>query len=106
ISFHCPGAASTRGTPWGRHRAEGSSLACTPVVRSSNSALPQSWYGMLSTFRFAAKFAGCPSYVLSGLQIPDRSGWPLGNLGGAAERSGLPSDVRGMLYGGTLVYCA
>src|ERR1051326_2734247 len=95
-----------RGTPWGRHNADESSFSCTPVFRSSSSALAQGWYGMLSTCRFAAKFAGFPPYILSGFQIPVRSGWPLGNRGRAAERSGLPSDVCGMLTGGTFVHCA
>src|SRR2546421_11371382 len=95
-----------RGTPWGRHSADESSFSCTPVMRSSSSALAQGWYGMLSTFRFAAKFAGCPSYVLSGLQSPDRSGLPSGSRGAGAERFGLASDVGGILAGGTLIHCA
>ena len=95
-----------RGTPWGRHSAEESSFSWMPVFRSSSSVWAQGWYGMLSTCRFAAKFAGLPSYVFSGLQIPDRSGLPFGNRGGGAERSGLPSDVCGSLAGGTFTHCA
>src|SRR2546422_8060027 len=61
-----------RGTPWGRHSADESSFSWMPVFRSSSSAWAHGWYGMLSTCRFAAKFAGLPSYVFSGLQIPVR----------------------------------
>src|SRR5439155_1399641 len=70
-----------RGTPWGRHSADESSFSWMPVFRSSSSAWAHGWYGMLSTCRFAAKFAGLPSYVFSGLQIPVRSGLPFGDHG-------------------------
>src|SRR5438876_11672654 len=94
-----------RGTPCGRHSADESSFSWMPVFRSSSSAWAHGWYGMLSTCRFAAKFAGLPSYVFSGLQIPDRSGLPFGNRGGGAERFGLPSGVRGILVGGSFALC-
>src|SRR5437867_1309797 len=61
---------------------------------------------MSSTFRLAAKFCGWPSYVFSGLQIPDRSGLPSGNRGAGADRFGAPSVVRGTLAAGTFVHCA
>src|SRR5213593_2827932 len=96
--FHCPGAALTRGRPCGRQSADESSLSCTPVWRSSSSALAQGWYGMSSTFRLAAMFAGWPPYVFSGLQIPDRSGLPSGNRGAGADRFAAT--------GGTFVHCA
>src|SRR5260370_39727821 len=102
----CPGAEMTRGTPWGRQCADGSSFECTPVLRSSNSAFAQGRNGTFLIFRSKAKFCGRPPYLLAGVQTPDRSGLPSGNRGEGAVRFGLPSRVRGILAGGTFAHCA
>src|SRR2546428_8112885 len=48
----------------------------------------------------------CTYLLLSGSQIPERSGLPSGSLGAGAERFGLPSGVRGIFAGGTFAPCA
>src|SRR3954469_22736483 len=42
----------------------------------------------------------------SGVQTPDRSGFPSGAFGAGAARFGLPSRVRGNDVSGTFAHCA
>src|SRR5215472_8078820 len=58
--------------------------------------------GLRSTPKFRTKFwfRGSP------FQMPERSGLPSGFLGAGAERSGLPSLVRGIPLVGTFSHCA
>src|SRR5262245_15398548 len=43
-------------------------------------------------------------YPVGGFQTPDKSGFPSGKRGAGAARFGLPSGVRGIVLGGSLVH--
>jgi hypothetical protein len=74
------------------------------VLRSSKSAFAQGWNGTSSGLESAEISR---AYLLSfGDHTPVKSGVPSGNRGVGADRSGLPSAVRGIFATGTFVHCA
>src|SRR5689334_9594590 len=73
-------------------------------MRCSKSALAHGWYGTGSGLISAA--ISRTNLLALGDHTPDRSGLPPAKRGAGAERFGLPSLVRGIASGGTLVHCA
>src|SRR5437588_9501921 len=81
-----------RGTLSGRHRALGSSLLSVSLRRLYSTAA-QGWKGTSSGFMSAAMLI---MYLVElPIQIPVRLGLPSALRGAAADRSALPSGVRG-----------
>ena len=60
------------------------------------------WNGT-SSFRSLARFL---RYPVGGFQMPERSGLPSARRGAGADRSGRPSGVRGIAFGGTFAHWA
>src|SRR5215510_9091406 len=58
--------------------------------------------GLNGTGSFTS-FVRSLKYPKGGFQTPDKSGFPSGNRGAGAAKFGLPSGVRGIVLGGTLV---
>src|SRR6266567_1645332 len=97
------------GMPAGRQFAPGYSLAWAPVIRSLVRASAQGWIGNSPGLKSVARPEPPGPYLLfcrSPCQIPARSGLPSGFRGAGAERSGLPSLVRGMPLVGTFSHWA
>src|SRR6266567_618577 len=102
------GWGSIIGMPEGRQFAPGYSLAWAPVIRSLVSASAQGWIGNSPGLKSVARPEPEPYLLLcwSPCQIPEMSGLPSSFRGAGAERSGLPSLVRGMPLVGTSSHCA
>src|SRR5262245_40392502 len=99
-TLHGAGANRTLGTPSGRQFVSGSSRQCNPAARSSKIALADGWNGT-GSFR---SFVRSLKYPIGGFQTPEKSGLPSGKRGAGADRSGLPSVVRGIALAGTLLH--
>src|ERR1700730_4677082 len=91
------------GTLSGRQRALGSSLLSVSLRRLYSTAA-QAWKGTSSGFMSAAMLI---MYLVElPIQIPVKLGLPSARRGAAAERSALPSAVRGVSLVGYLSHCA
>src|SRR5580693_7490256 len=99
--FHGDVTASFSGMPEGRQKLLGSSFPAVSM-RCLYTSAAQGWKG--TSFRSAAMLI---RYFRPGTsQTPPKSGVPSGNRGALAERSALPSFVRGTPALGTFSHCA
>src|SRR5262252_560506 len=103
------GTVSTLGTPAGWQNDSGSFLPSSARLRlyvsapaavngTSSSLTPN--VTLMKYFGSGSPFVPLTPGVLSGSQVPDRSGLPSFVFGAGAVRIGLPSFVRGTFFAG------